>query len=119
MATAGVNAIGSSSRPGDRQNARWMPRRREKSQQIVARDRRRHSVEQRMIIERGMRHHRRVENDADAPGFVVDGAERRYRARLDAESLAQQVGRAEGKSRGAKAMMQAFELDHGIFQSAD
>ena len=51
-----------------------------------------HGVDQRMIVEGCVPHHGAVEHDRDAPVGVVDGAERRDRAGLDAERSAQQSG---------------------------
>ena len=64
-----------------------------------------------------MRHHGGVEHHGDAAWRVVDGAERRHRAGLDAPDFAQQVGRAEREApAGAEPPVQGLELDLGVFQ---
>ena len=51
------------------------------------------------------------------PVRVVDRAEGRHRAGLDAERLEHQLGGAEGKpAAGAQAAVQRFELDRGILE---
>ena len=88
----------------------------EKFDQIVALDRGGHSVDQRVVIESVVRHHGGVENNRDPAIVVIDGTERRHRARLHAPDLAQQIGRAEGKPAiGAEQAVQPFEVDGGVF----
>ena len=54
------------------------------------------------------------------PARVVDGAERRHRAGLDAEHLAQQLGRAEREAAGgAEQPVQRLEVDRGVLQRGD
>src|SRR5688500_1504414 len=64
-------------------------------QEAVRADRRRHGVDQRVEVERLMPHHCGIEHDSDAPHRVVDRAERRHCAGLNAPHPTEQVRRAE------------------------
>src|SRR4051794_28693091 len=96
---------------GNALHPRLMARRFEEFQQVLSADRRGHGVVERMKIEGGVLEQRRVKHDGDAAVGVVNRAERRYRARLDAQHLAEQIRRAERKPAGTKPVMQALELD--------
>src|SRR5262245_11183801 len=95
-------AIGSSGAWRDRLDPRRVPGGLQERHQVVACNRRGHGVDQRMTIDDCILHQARVEHDIDAPRGVVDHAERRHGARFDAEQLAHQFGRAEGKASRAE-----------------
>ena len=92
----------------------------EEFDQIVARHRGGHGVGQRMGVDDGVLHQRRIQHHGNPGLAVVDDAEGRHRARRDAEEFLQQFGRAEGKApRRAEDAVQALEVDHGVFQRCD
>ena len=94
-----------------------MPRGVEEFDQALAGNGRRFAVHQRVKVERLVRHHGGVKNKCHPAGFVVDRGERGHRAGLDAECLAQELGRAEGEAAAAaQTSMQRLELDHGVFE---
>src|SRR5712672_4033260 len=87
--------------------------------EIVARDRRRHGVDQRVKVEDRVRHQGGVEHDRHPAVRVVERPERRDGAGFDPEGLAHQLGRPEGEpSAGAEPAMQGFELDRRILERA-
>ena len=64
-----------------------------------------------------MLHHRPVEHDRHAPFGVVDGAERRDCAGLDAKRGAQQIGRSEREAPpGPKPAVERFEVNRRTFE---
>jgi hypothetical protein len=88
--------------------------------QVVPRDRRRHRVGQRMRIDRGVRHQRRVEHHRDPLRGVVDRAERRHRAGRNTERFHHQVRGAEREPAGrAQSPVQRLQLDGGVLQRGD
>jgi hypothetical protein len=88
--------------------------------QVVARDRGRHGVDQRVGVDRAVRHQGGVEHHHDPAVAVVDRAERCHRAGLDAERLAHEFGRAERKpAAGAEPPVQRLQLDRGVLQRGD
>jgi hypothetical protein len=65
-------------------------------------------------------HQGRVEHDGDPPVRVVEKRERCHRARLDAERLAQQLGRAERQTpRRADRLVQPLQVDGGLVARDD
>src|SRR5689334_7697949 len=83
--------------------------------QVVAADRGRHGVDQRMKVQGQLRHHGGVEHHRDVAFGVVESAERRHRAGLDAERRLHLLGRAERETAaGAEPTMQRFEIDIGL-----
>src|SRR6185312_2073572 len=85
-------------RAGNALNARFVSGRLQEFHQVVTRNRCRHRIEQRMEVESIVLHHCRIEHHHHARVRVVDGAEWRDRAWLDAPGFAQQVRRPEGKA---------------------
>src|SRR5262249_42785664 len=84
---------------------------------IVAGDRGGHGVAQRMAVDDGMAHQRKVEHHGDTLGCVVHGRERGDGAGLDTERLTHLLGRAERKAtRRAEPAMQRLELDGGVLE---
>ena len=57
------------------------------------------------------RHQAGIEHDVDPRGLVVDDAERRDGAGLDAEQFAHQAGRAEREAAGAELVVQRLQVD--------
>src|SRR5688500_7095369 len=88
---------------GNRQDPRRVAGRLEKGQEVVAADRRRCAVVERMEIQPLMAHERLVENDGDAAGRVVDHAEWRHGAGDHPEEIDEQIRPAERQAGAADA----------------
>jgi hypothetical protein len=85
--------------------------------QVVAPNRGRHGVAQRMIVEHPVLHHGGIEHHAHPDVGVVQRRERGDGAGLDAERRAQELGRAEREAAaGAEPAVQRLELDRRIFE---
>jgi hypothetical protein len=92
----------------------------QESQQSLARNRGRAGVAQGVKVQHLVRHHGGIEHDRHPQQRVVNDRKRGHRARLDAQKLAHQLGRAEGEAAGgAEHTMQRFELDRRILQRHD
>jgi hypothetical protein len=88
----------------------------QKSQEVIATDRCGHGVDQGMKVERGMFQHRRIEHDCYSPIGIIEHAEGRDRARLNAQGRPHDLRRSKRKPPVAETMMQRFQRDLGVFQ---
>ena len=96
-----------------------MPAGGDKAQQIGRRNRGRAVVFERVVIERVVAEHRAVEHDGHSMVRIVGKGKGRDAARLDAERFVQELGVAEGKTRGGQGVGQPLQIDPAFLESND
>jgi hypothetical protein len=88
----------------------------QKPQEVIATDRCGHGVDQGMKVERCMFEHRCIEHDCYGPIGIVESAEGRDRAGLNAQGRPHDLRGSKRKPPVAETMMQRFQRDLGVFQ---
>lgn len=91
----------------------------QKSQEVIATDRCGHGVDQGMKVEDGMFQHRCIKHDCYSPIGIIESAEGRNGAGLDAEGRPHDLRRSKRKPPVAETMMERFQRDLGIFRGRD